>query len=204
MFKSLFSSVLVSLFALRVVDAANHDVNLSGLSFAPDHLADVAAGDTVTFHFVGGVHTATQSSLDAPCEHLAGGFDSETVSTGGTYQITVNDTNPIWVFCETAGHCRQGMVFAVNPGAQLANFQAAATGGVVTSSPPSTETGSAITSGAVPTGSSGSISVIAGSASTAPATTSRPSGALSSVGSVSAMGMLGTLVVLVGGLVASF
>lgn len=39
-----------------------------------------------------------------------------------TYTITVNDTNPIWVYCAqgagtAASHCGKGMVFAVNCGA---------------------------------------------------------------------------------------
>lgn len=42
--------------------------------------------------------------------------------------LTVNTTDPYWVFCEQTGHCQQGMVFAINPGNQFAAFQAAATG----------------------------------------------------------------------------
>ncbi|PCH33520.1 hypothetical protein WOLCODRAFT_160132 [Wolfiporia cocos MD-104 SS10] len=39
-----------------------------------------------------------------------------------TFTVTVNDTNPVWVYCRQAdntpaSHCGQGMVFAVNPGA---------------------------------------------------------------------------------------
>jgi plastocyanin len=44
-------------------------------------------------------------------------------------QLTVTDTNPVWVYCRQANHCQQGMVFAVNPGNDFAAFQAAATGG---------------------------------------------------------------------------
>lgn len=44
-------------------------------------------------------------------------------------QLTVTDTNPVWVYCRQANHCQQGMVFAVNPGNNFAAFQAAATGG---------------------------------------------------------------------------
>jgi plastocyanin len=48
-------------------------------------------------------------------------------------QFTVQDTNPVWVYCAQAGHCAQGMVFAVNPGDKFAAFQAAATGSAGTS-----------------------------------------------------------------------
>lgn len=46
-----------------------------------------------------------------------------------TFDIKVNDTAPIWVYCAQTGHCPQGMVFAVNApasGNTFAKFQAAA------------------------------------------------------------------------------
>jgi len=30
------------------------------------------------------------------------------------FQITINDTNPIWGYCSQTGHCQQGMVFSIN------------------------------------------------------------------------------------------
>jgi plastocyanin len=71
------------------------------------------------------------------CEHfteyiVANSFRSIPVAANETdfplAQLTVKDTNPIWVYCRQTGHCEQGMVFAVNPGDKLAAFQAAATG----------------------------------------------------------------------------
>jgi hypothetical protein len=31
-----------------------------------------------------------------------------------TFQITINDSNPIWGYCGQTGHCSQGMVFSIN------------------------------------------------------------------------------------------
>lgn len=31
-----------------------------------------------------------------------------------TFSIIVEDTAPIWIFCEQTGHCGSGMVFAAN------------------------------------------------------------------------------------------
>jgi plastocyanin len=31
-----------------------------------------------------------------------------------TFQITINDTNPIWGYCGQTGHCQAGMVFGFN------------------------------------------------------------------------------------------
>jgi plastocyanin len=49
-------------------------------------------------------------------------------------QLTVQDMNPVWVYCKQGNHCQQGMVFAVNPGTQFAAFQAAAMGNTTASS----------------------------------------------------------------------
>jgi plastocyanin len=83
--------------------------------------------DTIVFEFVAKNHTVTQSSFGAPCRKLAltsttgqQGFDSgfmpvdASASTPLTFTITVNDTQPIWVYCRQAQHCGSGMVFAVN------------------------------------------------------------------------------------------
>ena len=52
-------------------------------------------------------------------------------------RLEVKDkTTPIWVYCRQATHCSQGMVFGVNPGSQLAAFQAAAKGTPISSSSP--------------------------------------------------------------------
>jgi hypothetical protein len=61
-----------------LVLAANFDVNVAqtGLSYTPDNLDNVAAQDTVTFHFSSGPHSATQGSFQSPCSPLSGGFDS--------------------------------------------------------------------------------------------------------------------------------
>jgi plastocyanin len=59
------------------VQAANFDVDVGpGLSYSPDHIATAASGDTVTFHFSGGSHTVTESTLEDPCSPAASGFDS--------------------------------------------------------------------------------------------------------------------------------
>ncbi|KAH9022943.1 hypothetical protein EDB85DRAFT_1871100, partial [Lactarius pseudohatsudake] len=102
-----------------------------------------SVGDTVQFTFNPKNHTVTQSTFASPCAPLSGGFDSGfnpvavgTASNFPIFNVTVNDTNPIWVYCRQgentpASHCGKGMVFAVNPGVNgtsnsFAAFQAAA------------------------------------------------------------------------------
>jgi plastocyanin len=128
----------VALVALRVAHAATINVDVGGpgvLKFTPPFV-NASAGDIVRFTFHQKNHTATQSTLQSPCAPKVGGFDSgfipvaDSVTSGfPVAQLTVTDTNPVWVYCRQANHCQQGMVFAVNPGNDFAAFQAAATGG---------------------------------------------------------------------------
>lgn len=37
------------------------------------------------------------------------------ISQTKTFTITLNDTNPIWLYCAVAGHCQSGMVMVINP-----------------------------------------------------------------------------------------
>ncbi|KAI0257577.1 Cupredoxin, partial [Lactifluus subvellereus] len=113
-----------------------------GTIFTPNNIT-AATGDTVVFTFNPKNHSVTQSTFANPCTRNPDGFDSlfnpvalGTTSGFPTFSITVNNTNPIWVYCRqseftAASHCGKGMVFAVNPGAEgtansFSNFLAAA------------------------------------------------------------------------------
>ncbi|OSX67691.1 hypothetical protein POSPLADRAFT_1068589 [Postia placenta MAD-698-R-SB12] len=98
------------------------------LTYTPSFIS-ASVGDQVVFHFHQKNHTATQSSFSDPCHKISGGFDSGFMPVSATdtddfptFSVTVNDTKPIWVYCRQAdntpeSHCGNGMVFAVNPGA---------------------------------------------------------------------------------------
>ncbi|KAL1686162.1 hypothetical protein GGG16DRAFT_128910 [Schizophyllum commune] len=108
----------------------------AALNFNPSSLTGVQNGDTITFHFLSGNHTLTQSTFDEPCKAKEGGVDSgyqDVQNAGGGdrlhYTITVNNAStPLWFFCGQTGHCPRGMVFAVNPTADktFADFQGTA------------------------------------------------------------------------------
>jgi plastocyanin len=118
-----------------------HDVtvgaqNGSVIAYTPNYV-NASIGDIVRFTFMQKNHTVTQSSFASPCSPLTGGFDSGFVPvaanvTSGfqTAELTIENTDPVWVYCRQTGHCEEGMVFAVNPGSQekFAEFQAAAMG----------------------------------------------------------------------------
>lgn len=144
----MFSSSLASLGLLLapLVSAAVYDITVGSSSgattFTPEAIS-AQPGDQVVFHFQQKNHTATQSSFADPCGLKEGGFDSGFMPVAAnvtdnfpTYTITVNDTQPIWVYCAqgagtAASHCGKGMVFAVNCGADgsansFTNFKNAA------------------------------------------------------------------------------
>jgi plastocyanin len=102
------------------------------LAFSPEAIS-AQAGDQVVFNFYPKNHSVTQSSFAGPCSFKEGGFDSgfmpvaaNVTETIPTYSITINDTQPVWVYCAqaantAASHCGAGMVFAVNCGPDGSN-----------------------------------------------------------------------------------
>ncbi|KAG8928026.1 hypothetical protein FRC03_009293 [Tulasnella sp. 419] len=123
---------------IGLTNAVTHEVIVGGpgkLVYSPESLT-ATVGDSIRFVFQQKNHTATQSSLQKPCEPVAG-FDSgfmavadDVTSNYPTFDIFVKDTNPIWVYCRQGNHCSQGMVFAVNAGDKFQSFkQNALTGG---------------------------------------------------------------------------
>ncbi|KAF8970837.1 Cupredoxin [Flammula alnicola] len=94
------------------------------LNYSPANIS-ASIGDTVTFEFHPKNHTVTQSSFLNPCQSLqettgTPGFKSgftpvaANATTFPTFQITINDTAPIWGYCGQTGHCAAGMVFSIN------------------------------------------------------------------------------------------
>ncbi|KAL1970119.1 hypothetical protein VTN77DRAFT_6524 [Rasamsonia byssochlamydoides] len=146
-----------------------HDVNVgqNGLVFSPDTLT-AAVGDKVNFHFYPVNHSVVQSSFDTPCKPITGGgiFSGFVPSSGGVadnmFTITINDTNPIWLYCSQTelSHCQAGMAMVINPpssGNTLAAYKAAAANTGTSVSPASVE-GGVISKNTAPGSSSSSSS----------------------------------------------
>ncbi|EPT04198.1 hypothetical protein FOMPIDRAFT_1113904 [Fomitopsis schrenkii] len=170
-----------ALILASTVSAAVHDVIVGSANaaqiYTPSFLS-ASAGDQITFHFEQANHTASQSSFNDPCHKINGGFDSGFMfvpsnQTGNfpTYTITVNDTKPIWVYCRQGddtpkSHCGNGMVFAVNPGANgtsnsFANYlnNALAEGAAFKSSASASATSTSSLSGAWTTAAYGGVTI---------------------------------------------
>ncbi|KAI0792835.1 Cupredoxin, partial [Abortiporus biennis] len=147
---------------LPVTRGAEHQVTVGGpgiLQYNPQFVT-ADPGDVVVFTFKQKNHTTTQSSFDSPCVQAPGGFDSGFIpvadnNTDGPFpvaQFTVEDTNPVWVYCKQANHCQQGMVFAINPGDKFDAFQSAAKGLAASTASASASTVASSTTAPPPSG----------------------------------------------------
>jgi len=139
----------------------------AGLVYSP---ANVTAqpNDIIQFKFLSKNHTVTQSGFSNPCVALASTAEKPTFNSGFMpasddapvfWNLTVNDTAPIWAYCAQTAHCGKGMVFSVNSLETTANtfdaFRALAIHINGTTTPSSTNgtsaSGSVSGSGAAPT-----------------------------------------------------
>jgi len=122
-----FTSAL-ALFATAVfpsVFADNHTVLVGqgGTTYTPSTVT-ANVGDFVLFKFVAGDHSVTQSTFATPCTQVwlddegHPGVDSGFVPVASStpiVELRVNDTLPMWLFCQQAKHCNNGMVMVINP-----------------------------------------------------------------------------------------
>ncbi|TWU76109.1 hypothetical protein ED733_007818 [Metarhizium rileyi] len=106
--------------------------------FVPN-LIRAQIGQTIQFQFSNGNHTVTQGKDSAGCapitkEELKGG--AEPVHSGhlpfkdgdqnvGTFDVRINSTDPILLYCATGNHCMTGQVMVINPSdeGQLIRYQ---------------------------------------------------------------------------------
>lgn len=124
-------------------------VGSGGFKFTPPELFNISAGDTVTFEFYGPDHSVVQAEFGSACvpysyvdaDHADKGFWTELQfldpGQNSYFNITVNDTAPIFFYCAAPGSCIDKlMVGAINANstqtlasqiqaAQRADFQVA-------------------------------------------------------------------------------
>ncbi|KAL2889424.1 Extracellular serine-rich protein [Ceratocystis lukuohia] len=114
--------------------AATHSVLISKNEiYPPNTVAKV--GDSINFIFVGGTDMVAQSSYDAPCVQLEGGFYFGSYFIEGpkhhSILLEVMNNDPIWLFNGAEDYCRNGgVVGAINspetPQMNVADFKKAA------------------------------------------------------------------------------
>ncbi|KAN0129615.1 Cupredoxin [Lactarius tabidus] len=190
----ILASAILAIGAATSASADDHQVTVganSSLTFNPTSVT-AQANDTITFVFSPRNHTVTQSNFTAPCLSLEGGVDSgfEPVSSNTTevvsFTITVNDTNPSWWYCRQMGHCKAGMVFAINPTTNqtFEKFQATANASSADGSPPSNSNSPSSTTAGHPSSTTSTTASKSSSSSSATNTGARVGGLLAAVGFV--------------------
>jgi len=182
----------------------NVAVGKGGLFMTPNTTV-AAVGDIVQFDFYTGNHAVVQGNFSTPC-HVGGLVNSfhtqfmrvtaPAVQGTTSFQVVINDTNPIWFYCPQAAavnHCQSGMSGVINPpasGNTLALYQqnakafnvsevpAGTAGGVLIAVAGINGTASVVSSSATAAASStlssvaGSVTSVAASSTSAPASSS--------------------------------
>lgn len=93
--------------------AAVHEVTVGpGLNYSPDTV-NADDGDIITFTFGSG-HNVVSGSFDSPCQP-SGGIYSGDPQDGDKFSVTLNGTDPLWIYCSVPSHCQGGMAMVVNP-----------------------------------------------------------------------------------------
>jgi len=77
---------------------------------------NASVGDTIQFVWGSSEHTVTKSSALELCNKTSEApvFASGEQQQGFIYNQVVNDTNPIFYYCGTPGHCEKGMFGMIN------------------------------------------------------------------------------------------
>ncbi|EEY19487.1 conserved hypothetical protein [Verticillium alfalfae VaMs.102] len=133
-----FSSVILAAIACAAqaqaigVQAVQVASNNGSLTFSPEKIT-APPGSMVQFQFMGGNHTVTQSTFDSPCQPMGivqtdpnsppkeGIFSgyvpvaaSANMGQRPVFSIMINDTKPIWLYCQQGPHCQRGMSMVIN------------------------------------------------------------------------------------------
>ncbi|KND92838.1 hypothetical protein TOPH_02825 [Tolypocladium ophioglossoides CBS 100239] len=118
-----FTSLTVAVLSLLAANAAAKTIEIkvgdNGKDFSPNSVT-ADKGDTIEYHFIKSKHSVVAGDFTKGCSPLTpGGFYSGDVQPKGSdpsvFQVTVNNTDPIFFYCAVANHCQSGMVGVVNP-----------------------------------------------------------------------------------------
>ncbi|KAK2762012.1 hypothetical protein FQN53_007595 [Emmonsiellopsis sp. PD_33] len=129
------SSIISTFYLIAAASAAKIDVKVGdgGLKIEPNNIP-AKVGDDIVFHFFEGNHDVASGPFNQPCSPSPNGFYSGLINTDGqqpdaTFTVRINNTDPIWLYCTTSGHCQGGMTAVINPpasGNSLDDYQDAA------------------------------------------------------------------------------
>jgi hypothetical protein len=78
---------------------------------------NASVGDTILYKWGAGPHTVTMGSALEICNKSSAenSFTSGPQNAGFEFTVVVNDTKPMFVYCNVPTHCQKGMFGVVNP-----------------------------------------------------------------------------------------
>jgi plastocyanin len=103
--------------AIRLTHAAVHEIVVGPGPTDPNFTPNVVTaqpGDVLSYSFGEG-HDVSQGRFDKPCQPIENGIWSGNPSNGSVFNVTVNSTESLWIYCSVPGHCQLGMAMVVNP-----------------------------------------------------------------------------------------
>lgn len=170
-------------------------VGKSGLAFSPNTIT-AAKGDTLQFHFYAQNHSVVMGIKGDGCKPATSdGFFSGFMPVSGTsegsnvFEVTVNSTETMYIYCSQGKHCQSGMVAVINGDeTNLAAYKSSAANATKNTSPDSTSAfgGTVIAASGATSSSSGSSNSSSSSSSTGSSSNSTSTSSSDASGSVRA------------------
>lgn len=163
-----------------------------GITFQPNVIT-AAKGDTLQFHFYAQNHSVVMGTKGDGCQPAtSGGFFSGFMPVSGSsegskvFEVTVNSTETMYIYCSQAKHCQGGMVAVINgDSTNLAAYKSSAANATKNTSPDSTSAfggtvvaASSASSGNSSSSGSGSSSATSSGSTSTSTTSSDASGAV--------------------------
>lgn len=120
-------------------------VGKGGLNFNPNTIT-AAKGDTLQFHFYAQNHSVVMGIKGDGCKPATSdGFFSGFMPVSGTsegskvFEVTVNSTETMYIYCSQGKHCQSGMVAVINgDSTNLEAYKSSAANATKNTSPDST------------------------------------------------------------------
>ena len=109
---------VLPLLSIALAKTITVGVGKGGLKFDPETVT-ADKGDVLEFHFYPKNHSVAQSTFDKPCiadeTGIWSGFVPVAQDVGNeTFSVTINGTDPLWIYCTQGDHCNEGMAMVVN------------------------------------------------------------------------------------------
>ncbi|KAH8881312.1 Cupredoxin, partial [Thozetella sp. PMI_491] len=118
----ILSLTLFALVGVAMAKSIKVEVGENGFTFNPSTI-QASVGDTLEFVFYPQNHSVALGDFGRPCQpasssdqaFCSGFLPVQSGEAAQKFVVTIKTTSPLFFYCPAPGHCRSGMVGAVNP-----------------------------------------------------------------------------------------